>query len=117
MSLPRRLVYRGQRYVAAGWWPATDSGRINWQRPAPRATPFINVAPGEQRGPVVGDWPADILSEALDKVAAAYQHDHGRPPTHEELLRCWRFVTNPIAEGTRVWDAKQQQYVSKPREQ
>ena len=96
-----------------GWWPAQENGRVDWDRKvASNKTRCVNAVPGRDQdaGPICGDWPADILDKALNDVAKAYLHDWGRLPTHEELLRCWRFVTNPIAEGTQAWDAKKQQY-------
>ena len=45
-----------------------------------------------------GDGPADLMGEALDKIAHEYQISFGRYPKREELLACFNFCSNPFVK-------------------
>lgn len=73
-----------------GWWTTNRAG-ISFQTVA-----------GEDY--VTGDTPADIMGDAMAKIAAEYQREWGRPPKRGELRATLEFVLLGQADDTEYTD-------------
>lgn len=73
-----------------GWWKMNPkTGGIACSPPSdmPDDSKVINAIPGRDKmeDHYGGDQPADIMGEALRKIAACWQETWGRPPCIKEL--------------------------------
>ena len=93
-------VARAYRKKTAGWWAITPEGG---QVPPPvDKGKLMNAVPGidgADQALYNGDWPADIMGDALDHVDLAYRKTWGRPPNPEELQSVFKFVSHPVIDG------------------
>lgn len=77
-----------------GWWKIKDveSGQI--------AVDLSKEERDNLPDLVIGDGPADIMGDAIDKIIACYvalpENDGRKLPCRQELQACFNFVVNPI---------------------
>ena len=83
-----------------GWWKIADvkTGGIDWSFGSKN---LVNAIPGkhDSKNEYCGDGPADIMDEALAKIAVEYTRAWGRKPTKNELRALMNFCTGAAEEG------------------
>jgi hypothetical protein len=63
-----------------GWWKQSEQGRSF----------------EEESSLIWGDIPADIMSDAIDRINAAFTREWGRLPTEPELIAGVRFSSREV---------------------
>ena len=73
-----------------GWWRMNENGGIKCKQECT----LQNDIPGRDKSEELhmGDGPADIMSEAVDRIIEAYKEAWGRPPCMKELHGCLNFI-------------------------
>lgn len=89
-----------------GWWkidPDAGTGQIDCNNPPSghQEGELINAIPGRDTTEDYynGDGPADIMGDALDRIAEEFQRKWNRPPYLKELKACFRFVSRRFEES------------------
>ena len=90
------------RLKTAGWWQANpQTGQIT---PPPvdkggLQNAILGCDPADDGHTYVGDWPADILDDALSAIDLAYRKEWGRPASPVELQAVWNFCFGPFKDA------------------
>ena len=50
----------------------------------------------DSKNGIIGDKPADIMGDAIEKIKKHYQKDFKRDPTSAEIRDVFEFVMNPL---------------------
>jgi hypothetical protein len=78
-----------------GWWKIrnVETGQIDFKGVEVKAdAPVEEQLQGQLYN---GDGPADVMGDAIRKIAAMYRESFGRGPKADELHACLNFCTNP----------------------
>lgn len=94
-----------------GWWRIdnVERGQIDFERVLKEKSerPYsANVRPGADDPSAMynGDGPADVMGDALRRIAEMYKEVWGRGPKADELHACVNFCANPWINDEGVFE-------------